>query len=238
MFRNREDAAEQLALQIKGRAFRQALVLAIPRGGIVLGAVLARSLDAELDVTLSRKLRSPDEPELTVGAISENGEVYLIPNADPLWEQSEVYDEYLEQERRRQLAEIARQRQLFRSIRPQASVANRSVILTDDGIASGSTMIAALKTVRAHHPFELIVAVPVASAARLAVVRKLCDEVVCLERPKFVGTIGDFYEDFSPVKDENVAGLLREFVPATYAAMASAHGAASCDDDGKNATAR
>jgi predicted phosphoribosyltransferase len=223
MFRDREKAAERLALQFKGRALRQPLVLAIPRGGIVLGAVLAKTLDAELDVTLSRKLRSPDEPEIAVGAISENGDVYLISNADPLWEQSEDYDAYLEQERRHQLAEIARQKQLFRSIRPQSSVANRSVIITDDGIATGSTMIAALKTIRVQHPYELIVAVPVAAAASLAAVRELCSEVVCLEKPRIFRAIGEFYEDFSPVKDEDVARLLRESVPATFAATGSAH---------------
>jgi predicted phosphoribosyltransferase len=191
------------------------LILAIPRGGITLGAVLARELGAELDVVLSRKLRAPGQPELAIGAISESGEVHINHHADDIWGLSE---EYLEQERHFQLAEIARRKKLFRSVRPQAAVGDRSVIVTDDGIATGSTMIAALKTVRSQHPRELIVAVPVASPPRLAVVRDLCDEVICLETPDFFWAVGEFYDDFSTVEDETVVRLLGEFAPAATAA--------------------
>jgi putative phosphoribosyl transferase len=117
-------------------------------------------------------------------------------------------------ERRYQLAEIARRRKLFRAVRPQAPVAGRSVIVTDDGIATGSTMIAALQAVKTQVPREVIVAVPVASPDRLEEVRRWCDEVVCLLRPEMFWAIGQFYEDFTQVEDEQVLQLLRPFTSA------------------------
>ncbi|MFN4261157.1 MAG: phosphoribosyltransferase [Gemmataceae bacterium] len=211
MFRDREDAALQLAERLRGRPLREPLVLAIPRGGVVIGAILARALEADLDVILARKLRAPGQPELAIGAISETGDLFLnIDVADA----SEELDDYLDKERRFQLAEIARRRQLFRGVRPAAPIAGRSVILTDDGIATGSTMIAALKVVKAQGAGEIIVAVPVASPDRLREVRRWCDDVVCLLVPEWFWAIGQFYEDFSQVEDAEVVELLRRFAPA------------------------
>jgi predicted phosphoribosyltransferase len=126
----------------------------------------------------------------------------------------ELDEEYLEQERRHQVEQIARRQKLFRDIRPRAPVAGRSVIVTDDGIATGSTMIAALRVLRAQGPRELIVAAPVAAPERLAEVRRWCDDVVCLAAPEWFWAIGQFYEDFRPVEDEEAVRLLREFSPA------------------------
>jgi putative phosphoribosyl transferase len=206
MFQDREEAARLLAKSLQGRPFRDPLVLAIPRGGVVTGAVLARELGAELDVVLSRKLRAPYQPELAVGAIAEDGQVYLEPRTREL---PELTDEYLAAERRHQLAEIARRKALIRGVRPAAPVAGRSVIVTDDGIATGSTMIAALQVARAREPHELIVAVPVAPPDRLAEVGRYCDEAVCLLTPADFFAIGQFYEDFNPVEDAEVVELLR-----------------------------
>jgi predicted phosphoribosyltransferase len=210
MFRNREDAARQLAAALKGRALRNPLVLAVPRGGLVIGAVLARELGADLDVVLARKLRAPEQPELAVGAISESGEVYLNPQAQEVFGPLE---DYLDEERRHQLAEIARRKELFRAVRPPAPVAGRSVLVTDDGVATGSTMIAALRVIRAQAPHELIVAVPVGSPDRLEEVRAWCDDVVCLHSPRQFHAIGQFYADFTQLEDEHVLELLREFAP-------------------------
>lgn len=210
MFRDREDAARQLAQKLKGREWHDPLVLAIPRGGVITGAVLARELGAELDVVLSRKLRCPGQPELALGAISEEGQVYLNHDAE---EFALGIKDYLDAERRHQLSEIARRKKLFRSVRPQAPVTGRSVIVTDDGIATGSTMIAALQSVKTQNPHEIIVAVPVAAPDRLKEVGRWCDEVVCLLSPEVFWAIGEFYEDFSQVEDEEVVALLREFVP-------------------------
>lgn len=207
MFHDREDAARQLAVKLRKRSLHDPLVLAIPRGGVVTGAVLARELGAELDVVLSRKLRAPGQPELAIGAIAENGQVYLNPSAGEFFE---ALDDYLVEERRHQLAEIARRRELFRAARPQAPIAGRSVIVTDDGIATGSTMMAALQAVKAQRPRELIVAVPVASPDRLVEVGRHCDDVVCLYAPEAFWAVGQFYEDFTQVEDQQAVELLRQ----------------------------
>lgn len=220
MFRNREDGARQLAAKLKGRELHDPLVLAIPRGGVVTGAVLARELGAELDVVLSRKLRAPAQPELAIGAIAEDGSVYLNHYAR---DYLDMIEDYLAEERRHQLDEIARRRQLFRGVRPQASVAGRSVIVTDDGIATGSTMIAALQMVKTQNPHEVIVAVPVAPPDRLEDVRRWCDDVVCLLSPEEFWAVGQFYEDFRPVEDEEAVEMLREF--SSKAAPAQSAGA-------------
>lgn len=211
MFRDREDAGRQLARTLKGRPLHNPLVLAIPRGGIVAGAVIARELGAELDVVLSRKLRAPGQPELALGAIAENGQVYLNPH---IGEYFGDLDDYLIEEKRYQLAEIARRRKLFSAARPPASVAGKSVIVTDDGIATGATMIAALQTLQGEKTREVIVAVPVASPDSLEQIRPLCDDIVCLLEPETFWAIGQFYQDFTQVEDEQVVSLLRECAPA------------------------
>jgi predicted phosphoribosyltransferase len=206
MFRDREDAARELAAKLKGRPLHRPLVLAIPRGGMVTGAVLAQELGAELDVVLSRKLRAPGQPELALGAVCEDGKVYLTDLARNVLGLTE---NDLADERRYQLQEIAQRKKVFRAVRRRAAVTGRSVIVTDDGIATGSTMIAALQSLRTRKPRELIVAVPVAAPDRLAEVRHWCDDAVCLLAPETFWVVGQFYEDFRPVEDEDVVGILK-----------------------------
>jgi putative phosphoribosyl transferase len=208
MFRNREDAGRRLAKAFQGRKLHNPLVLAIPRGGVAVGAALAQGLDAELDIVLSRKLPAPDQPELAIGAISEDGQVHLNDYARELVEK---LDEYLVSECRHQMSEISRRRKLFRQVRPQSRIAGRSVILTDDGIATGATMIAALQTVKSQKPEELIVAIPVSSADRLKEIDNLCDETICLLVPEEFMSVGQFYEDFSQVEDQEAIRLMREY---------------------------
>lgn len=210
MFRDREDAARQLAQRLQERQLHQPLVLAIPRGGVALGAVLARELDADLDVVLARKLRAPGQPELALGSVSESGQVYLSPHLAAILEPMAGY---LDLERRHQCAEIARRKSLYRTVRPQAPVAGRSVIVTDDGIATGSTMIAALQATRLQSPRELFVAVPVIARERLETVARLCDEVVFVLAPVSFRAIGQFYRDFHQLDDQDVCALLRSFTP-------------------------
>ena len=206
-FQDREDAARQLAERLKNRDFQDPLVLAIPRGGVVTGAVLAQELHAELDVVLSRKLRAPHQPEYAIGAIGEDGRLTLSPDA---WLIPGMSEEYLEAEKRHQVGEIARRKRLIRGVRPPARITGRSVVVTDDGIATGSTMIAALQAVRARSPHELIAAAPVAAPERLTEIRRWCDEVVCLLTPASFRAIGEFYARFDQVEDEEVVRLLRE----------------------------
>lgn len=206
MLRNREDAARKLAKRLKQRELRNPLVLCVPRGGVAVGAVLAEELEAELDVVLASKLRAPMQRELAIGAVSEDGEVYLNSYGRGL---RHINERYLQQERLFQLEKIRRRRQMFREIRPQAEVSGRSVIVTDDGIATGSTMIAALELVRLKKPYELISAIPVAPPDRLRDVATLCDAVVCLEAPFDFLSVGDFYEEFCPVDDQEAVTLVR-----------------------------
>jgi predicted phosphoribosyltransferase len=214
MFRNREDAAVQLAEELKYLQLRDPLVLAIPRGGVVTGSVLARELGAELDIVLSRKLRAPFQRELALGAVSEDGEVYLNPYGEDIG----AYSDYLQRERGHQMAEIERRKKLFRSVRPAATVSGRSVIITDDGIATGATIMAALHVIKNQNPHEVIVAVPVASPERLQEISRHCDRVVCLLAPDEFWAIGQFYRDFSQVEDETVVELLRHYAPTEQAA--------------------
>jgi predicted phosphoribosyltransferase len=210
MFRDREDAASQLAERLRERPLHDPLVLGIPRGGMALGAVLARELDADLDIVLARKLRAPGQPELAIGAVSESGEVYLGPQMQEIVEPMTAY---LERERLHQCAEIARRKSLFRTIRPQAPVVSRSVIVTDDGIATGSTMMAALQSIRPQGPRELILAVPVIARDQLANLSQLCDDIVYLLAPKSFLAIGQFYRDFHQLEDDDVCDVLRSFSP-------------------------
>lgn len=206
-FRDREDAGRQLAAAMQDLELTEPVVLAIPRGGIEVAAPIAKALGAELDVVLARKLRAPDQPELAIGAISETGEVYIEPHARGFG----TYDgTYLEDERRHQLQEIERRKRLFRGVRPQARLAGRSVIVVDDGIATGSTMVAALRTVRAAGAKEIIVAVPVASSDRLEPIRGMCERVICLHATDLFWAIGQYYRDFEQVEDDRVVELLRK----------------------------
>ena len=216
-FENREQAGWMLVDRLRahgtGAGTEKPIVLAIPRGGVEVGAALARGLGAELDVVLSRKLRAPHQPELALGAVSETGEIYLSHFASAM---TDAGDAYVEAERTRQLQEIERRKAMFRAIRPQAPIRGRTVIVTDDGLATGATMIAALRTVRAAGPREIIVAVPVASPDRLDAIRPLCDRIECLIEPTAFWAVGQFYTNFDQVSDERVCDLLRDFgLPAT-----------------------
>lgn len=206
-FEDRSHAGRVLAQQLVGLGLERPLVLAIPRGGIDVGVEVARRLGAELDVVLARKLRCPFQHELAFGAISESGEVTLDRSSGVL---GSISSEDLAAERQYQMAEIARRRELYRSVRPQAAVAGRSVIITDDGIATGSTMIAAIQSVREAGPREIIVAVPVGSPERVEVIAGLCDRMICLLEPEDFRAVGQFYRSFEQVSDERVAALLQE----------------------------
>ena len=208
VFRDREDAARRLARRLKDRELRNPLVLAIPRGGVLTGAVLAEELGAELDVVLARKLRAPGQPELAIGAISEDGDLYLNALARKV---PGVTEEYLREERAHQLDEIGRRRRLFRAARPETHVSGRSVIVVDDGMATGSTMLAALRVLNTRTPHEIIVAVPVAPRDLIELIRGQCSHVECLLALIEFDAVGSFYADFRQVEDEEVVLLLREF---------------------------
>jgi predicted phosphoribosyltransferase len=207
VFRNRQDAAFQLVQCFKGRVLCDPLVLAIPKGGVLIGAVVARELDAELDIVQAAKLRAPCDPCTVVGAVSECGDIYLHPRVKDV---EGLTESYVKAESGRQLATISHRRKLIDAVRPPATVAGRSVIVTDDGIATGSTMVAVLQCVKAKRPFELLVAVPVASMEGLELIRPWCDEHVSLVTPEVFRAIDEFYEGFPCIDDARVLDVLRD----------------------------
>jgi predicted phosphoribosyltransferase len=184
------------------------VVLGVPRGGVVVAAEVARALGAGLDIAVPRKLRAPHNPELAVGAVAEDGSVYVDERvATSLG----VPPEYLQQEAAWQLEEIRRRLEAYRQGRPACELAGRTAVLVDDGIATGSTMVAAVRSVRHRGAARVVVAVPVAPPEAVRRLRVEGCEVVCArEDPLFVA-VGQFYEDFTQVSDEEVQALLREF---------------------------
>jgi len=204
-FDSRADAAERLAEALSHYRGKHPLVLAIPRGAVSMGRVLADRLGGELDVVLVRKLRAPFSPEFAVGSIDETGWAYISEYAA-----SAGADEaYLELEKAAQLETLRKRRAQYTPARPPIDPKGRVAIVVDDGLATGSTMIAALHAARAKAPARLVCAVPVGAADSLERVRPYADEVVCLAAPDNFYAVGQFYRDFQQVEDEEVVALLR-----------------------------
>ncbi len=193
-----------LARRLETYRGQHPLVLAIPRGAVPMGKIIAEALDGELDVVLVRKLRAPHNPELAIGSIDETGAVYLDPDTRDLWD-----DPYLDVERKAQLTMLRQRREEYGAAGPPIDAAGRVVIVVDDGIATGSTMIAALRAVRARRPARLVAATAVASAEALHLIGREADEVVCLETPQLLYAIGYHFRDFSQVPDEEVVATLQ-----------------------------
>jgi predicted phosphoribosyltransferase len=206
VFANRSQAAEKLALALAAYKGKRALILAIPRGAVPMGQQLAQALDGELDVVLVHKLQAPFSPETAIGSIDESGWCYVNDYAEAVG----VTPTYLEHEKQRQLATIQKRRAQYTPLRPPIDPAGRIVIVVDDGLATGSTMISALHALRGKNPARLICAVPVAPADTLEKIRPYADEVVCLSTPPFFRAVGQFYRDFPQVEDAAVAAVLRE----------------------------
>ncbi|MDO8568194.1 MAG: phosphoribosyltransferase [Dehalococcoidales bacterium] len=206
-FRNRQEAGRLLGWELAGLRGQKAVVLGIPRGGIVVGREMAQVLEAELDISLSRKLRTPGQPELAMGSVAEDGQMFL--NNDVV-DMLGVNRAYIEQEKAQQMAEIARRRELMRKFRPRVSLKDRTVIITDDGVATGATMQAAIWSAHQERPSRLIAAVPVGAEETLKRLAGDADEVVCLRAPPFFAAVGQFYIRFDQVEDEDVIAILRE----------------------------
>ena len=206
-FTDRQEAGELLSRELVDWCGRRVVVLGIPRGGLIVAHELARVLQADLDIALSRKLGAPGEPELAIGSVAEDGKVFLN---DRLVSEIEVKNAYIQQEKERQLVEMARRTKLIRQILPKVHLKERVVIVTDDGVATGATMQAALWAARQEHPQRLIAAIPVGPEDNLRRLAEDADEMVCLRAPPFFSAVGQFYVRFNQVEDEAVLAILKE----------------------------
>ena len=206
-FTDRIDAGKRLALALKDFSGKNGVVLAIPRGGVVVGYVIAKALNLPLDVIIPRKIGAPDNPELAIGAVAEDGTAILDNN---LIKYLGVSREYIKEETERQKQEIERRLKLYRQDTSYPNLKGLDVIVVDDGIATGSTMKAALASVKNRGAASITVAVPVGPPSTIEELNKMADRVVCLYTPEFFQAIGEFYGDFSQTSDEEVIKLLGE----------------------------
>ena len=208
-FTNRIEAGRRLAAALAAFKAQDPVVLALPRGGVPVGLEVARALDAPLDLVFVRKIGVPYQPELAYGAVVNGAAPETVVNRD-VAEMVSVPEGFLEKETARQLEVIKQRRELYMAGRTRPPLSGRTVIVVDDGIATGATVRAALIAVRRAEPRRLVLAVPVAPSDTIQSLRAEADEVICLESPIFFGAISLYYADFSQLTDDQVVDLLRE----------------------------
>ncbi|MDV2989899.1 MAG: phosphoribosyltransferase family protein [Dehalogenimonas sp.] len=205
VFKNRGEAGRLLARELSGNDLNNPIVLGVPRGGVIVGAAIAEVLQAELDIVISRKLRVPQQPELAFGALAENGSISLN---ESLINNLGISRQAVEHEINFQRTEIGRRQRLFRTNKPKTSLLGRSVILTDDGIATGETFRTALEAVKLEHPVSLTAALPVGPESTVASLAAIADDVICWNCPPSFNAVGQFYEDFREITDAEVLSVL------------------------------
>ena len=206
-FSDRTDAGQQLAKALARYRQDKPVVLALPRGGVPVAAEIATALGAPLDLVLVRKIGVPYQPELAAGAVVDGGSPVVVRNEDII-RLAGVSEADFAAIRDRELAEIERRRKLYLGDRAHPALKDRTVIVVDDGIATGATTRAALRAIRTHKPRKLVLAVPVGPTSTLAELRDEADDIVCLEDHENFGAIGLFYADFRQVVDAVVTDLL------------------------------
>jgi putative phosphoribosyl transferase len=207
-FQDRSDAGRQLAQRLMHLRVEQPVVLALPRGGVVVGYEVARALQAPLDIIAVRKIGAPQQPEFGIGAVVDGDEPEILLD-DRAVRRIGIGREDLRARIEPELHEIRRRERLYRGAEPRVDVRGRTVILVDDGIATGSSVRAALRALRRANPGKLVLATPVAPPQALAALRCECDEVLCLLTPASFRAVGELYDDFEQTSDDEVIDLLR-----------------------------
>lgn len=213
MFQDRIDAARQLSQALEKYKGQNPLILAIPRGAMPMGAWIAQALQGQLDVVLVHKLRAPFQPEVAIGAIDETGLACLSPEAVALG----IDPQTVKDEIKLQMKTLKARRKQYSAVQTPIPIEQRVVIVIDDGLATGATMMSALKALRQHHPRHLVCAVPVASPNALARIKPLADETVCLSAPEDFEAVAQFYRHFPQVEDAQVLSLLKAAAQSTPA---------------------
>jgi len=208
-FRDRSDAGRQLAAALQYLKESDPVILALPRGGVPVAFEVAQALHATLDVFLVRKIGAPYFPELGIGAVAEGNEPFCVMN-DDLVSRTRADARYVEEEKQRQFAEMARRRELYRGGRELTELRNRVVVVVDDGIATGGTMKVALQAIAAAGPEQLVFAVPVAPSETVAALCDLADDGICLLSPDDFRAVSQYYADFDQTGDDEVIALLQQ----------------------------
>lgn len=210
MFKNRFEAGEKLAKRLKGEFARQVwketLLLAIPRGGVAVGSKISRALGCQLDILAIKKIPAPDNPELAIGAIGEGG---VVVWEEELLDKLKVSREYQQAIVKEKIVELEKKNTDFRENKAIPEIGGKTVIVVDDGVATGATIKAAVKVVKNYFPREIIVAVPVIALDSLGEIKEAADKVIYLEAPEMFFSVGQFYEDFSQLSDEEVREILK-----------------------------
>jgi putative phosphoribosyl transferase len=207
MFRNRSDAGIRLAERLNQyRDRKDVLILALPRGGAATGHELARALNLRLDVLIVRKIGYPGQPELAIGAISETGSVVLNQS---IISEGGITKAFIQTEIEQQKQEIARRIAMYRSGKGLDNLEGKTVILVDDGVATGATIKAAIETLKQEKLARLVVALPVGPPETVDALRPMADEFICLETPVYFMAVGNHYQDFTQVSDQEVVDLLK-----------------------------
>jgi predicted phosphoribosyltransferase len=205
MFKNRTDAGQKLADVLDDRGVEADIVLAIPRGGLPVGRAVADALDAPLDIVAARKLGAPGNPELAIGAVASDGTVWLNESMIRDLAVGETYiDERIEEERAAALEKVER----YRADRPPLELRGKTVLIVDDGIATGATTIACLRQAKNQGAGRVVLAVPVAPPATVERLTAEADEVICVETPPHFGAVGQFYDSFGQVSDSEAKAYL------------------------------
>ncbi|HEY8008681.1 MAG TPA: phosphoribosyltransferase family protein [Methylocella sp.] len=212
-FKNRTDAGRQLAARLAHYKGQDAVLLALPRGGVPVAAEVAAVLSAPIDLVFVRKIGVPMQPELAMGAVVDGDPPVVVRNEDVI-RLAGVNESSFRAVCERELAEITRRRRLYLGGRAPTPIKDRVVIVIDDGIATGATTRAALRAIRSRQPKKLILAVPVGPTDTIEAMREEADEVHCFKIYADFGAIGEFYEDFSQTTDQEVIDILAKYPPA------------------------
>lgn len=206
-FKDRIETAKLLAMKLKSLWGKNPIVLGIPRGAIPMARLIADELGGDLDVVLIHKISAPLQPELAIGSVGVSGEAYRYPKI----EEWGVSEEHIQSEIEKQVKLLKQRRKDYGLHEKGPELAGRTVIIVDDGIATGSTMMGAIHEVRKGKPAKVVVAAAVASEEAAERLEQAADEVVLLDQPKVFGAVGQFFQDFSQVTDEEAIRLLKDF---------------------------